>query len=165
MIPSWIEDFRGGCGKTVYHAIKKSYRRINSASEYGNKVATSRDIWRVLTKGIHTRSELWITKKVMEYVPQRSACASCVDQISLGTQCRKRWWVLDPSPCNLYDLRRNVVQSAQILWTDGNCTKQYQWDMQEERIFIRIEQFYFSEYQPNTFCCKDSLINFATRVW
>jgi D-xylose reductase len=48
----------------LYEAIQVGYRRFDSASDYGNEIATGRGIRRAIQDGLVTRTDLFITSKL-----------------------------------------------------------------------------------------------------
>mmetsp|Transcript_48107 Transcript_48107/g.145300 ORF Transcript_48107/g.145300 Transcript_48107/m.145300 type:complete len:650 (-) Transcript_48107:424-2373(-) len=50
--------------ETAYNAIKRGYRRLDSACDYGNEQATGRGIRRAIAEGICKREDLHITTKL-----------------------------------------------------------------------------------------------------
>lgn len=50
--------------ENVYNAIKSGYRRIDSASDYGNEIATGKGIRRAIEEGICKRGDLYVTTKL-----------------------------------------------------------------------------------------------------
>jgi len=52
------------CADVVYEAIKKGYRHLDSASDYGNEVEVGEGIKRAIDDGLCTREDLWVTSKL-----------------------------------------------------------------------------------------------------
>ena len=49
---------------TVYNAIKKGYRHLDSAADYGNEKQVGEGIARAIADGLCRREDLWITSKL-----------------------------------------------------------------------------------------------------
>jgi len=52
------------CEDLVYEAIKRGYRHIDSACDYGNEAEAGRGIRRAIEDGLCTREQLWVTSKL-----------------------------------------------------------------------------------------------------
>ena len=69
--------------ETVYEAIKRGYRHLDSAADYGNEKQVGEGIARALADGLCKREDLWITSKLWNtYHRKEHVQAACERSLS-----------------------------------------------------------------------------------
>lgn len=69
--------------ETVYEAIKRGYRHLDSAADYGNEKQVGEGIARALADGLCAREDLWITSKLWNtYHRKEHVQAACERSLS-----------------------------------------------------------------------------------
>ena len=69
--------------ETVYEAIKRGYRHLDSAADYGNEKQVGAGIARAITDGLCDREDLWITSKLWNtYHRKEHVQAACERSLS-----------------------------------------------------------------------------------
>jgi len=69
--------------ETVYEAIKRGYRHLDSAADYGNEKQVGEGIARAITDGLCDREDLWITSKLWNtYHRKEHVQAACERSLS-----------------------------------------------------------------------------------
>lgn len=60
---TWQSE-REKVGEAVYRALKRGYRHIDCAADYGNEKEVGIGIKRAIEEGIVTRDQIWVTSKL-----------------------------------------------------------------------------------------------------
>ena len=91
--------------ETVYEAIKRGYRHLDSAADYGNEKQVGEGIAQALADGLCAREDLWITSKLWNtYHRKEHVQAACERSLSdLGLDYFDLYLVHFPIPLQYVD--------------------------------------------------------------